>query len=190
MTNIVILGAPGSGKGTYSNEIVKHFGYSHISTGDVLRSESESGSELGLTALEYMRQGQLIPDELMTGILTETYDKLGPECRGVIFDGYPRTIAQAESLKKMLSGRGERITAVLNLEVDETELMRRLLHRAQTEGRADDNEETIRKRFAVYGNQTRPLVEWFRNEGVLSDFVYKGSAGQMVDEIISVLESV
>lgn len=189
MDNIVIFGAPGSGKGTYSAEIVNHFGYSHISTGDVLRAEISAGSDLGKIAGEYVSQGKLIPDELINDILVKVYDERRAEGRGVIFDGFPRTIAQAVTLKEMLAQRGEKIKVALNLVVDESELMRRLLRRAVIEGRADDNETTIRKRFEVYSLQTRPLIEWFRNEGVLEEFVFKGSAEQMVNDIINKLES-
>ncbi len=190
MDNIVIFGAPGSGKGTYSASLVKHFGYGHISTGDVLRAEIKAGSELGKVAEGYISQGQLIPDELMIGILASKYDELLKEGKGVIFDGFPRTLPQAQALKDMLASRGEKIKVTINLVVEEDELMRRLLRRAVIEGRADDNEETIKKRFNVYHNQTKPLVEWFRNEGLLKEFTFAGSADQMVADIIGHIESI
>ena len=169
MLNIVIFGAPGSGKGTYSARLVDTFKLDHISTGDVLRAEIKNGTELGKTAQGYIDNGQLIPDELMIGILASVYDGFKGS-KGVIFDGFPRTIAQAEALKKMLEERGEKISAMINLEVSEDILMARLLRRATLEGRADDNEETIKKRFAVYHNQTAPLIEWFKGEGVCKGF--------------------
>lgn len=174
MINIVIFGAPGSGKGTNSAELVKRFGYDHISTGDVLRAEIKAGSELGKIAQGYISQGQLIPDELMIGILTNVYDEKLTNGKGVIFDGFPRTIAQAEALKKMLAERGQKIAIAMNIVVDEKVLMDRLLKRAEIEGRADDNEETIKKRFNVYYTQTQPLLKWFEKEGVLEDFAYDG----------------
>lgn len=187
MINIVIFGAPGSGKGTYSAAIVEKFGFEHISTGSVLRAEIAAGSELGKIAQGYMNNGQLIPDELMIGILAKTYDsKKGS--KGVIFDGFPRTIAQAEALQSMFNERGEKITATLNLNVEEAELLRRLLNRATIEGRADDNEETIKKRFEVYNKQTSPLIEWFKNLGVLYNFYYKGSKEVMIGEILAKLD--
>ncbi len=189
MDNIVIFGAPGSGKGTYSAELVKYFGYDHISTGDLLRAELQAGTELGLVAKKYMEKGQLIPDDLVIDILRKQYDILLTEGNGVIFDGFPRTIAQASALKRMLSERGERMTVALNLIVEEDELMRRLLRRAQTEGRADDNEVTIKKRFNVYHTQTQPLIEWFRKEGVLEEFTFAGSAEKMVSDIVEKLKS-
>lgn len=189
MDNIVIFGAPGSGKGTYSAELVKHFGFGHISTGDVLRGEIQACTELGKIAKGYIEQGQLIPDELMIDILTKVYDEKRALGKGVIFDGFPRTLAQAEALKSMLESRGESMTIALNLIVDDAELIRRLLHRAEVEGRADDNEDTIRKRFEVYHSKTKPLIDWFRNEGVLEEFTFKGSCEGMVKELIDKLES-
>lgn len=184
MKNIVIFGAPGSGKGTNSAELVSEFGFDHISTGDVLRGEIKAGSELGKIAKGYMDNGQLIPDNLVIDILTKTYDEKLANGAGVIFDGFPRTIAQAEALKQMLTERGQSVTVALNLEVEEDELMARLLKRAQIEGRADDNEETIRKRFAVYNTQTKPLLEWFEKEGVLCTLPYCGSRESFAREII------
>ena len=176
MLNIVIFGAPGSGKGTYSARLVDTFKLDHISTGDVLRAEIKNGTELGKTAQGYIDNGQLIPDELMIGILASVYDGFKGS-KGVIFDGFPRTIAQAEALKKMLEERGEKISAMINLEVSEDILMARLLRRATLEGRADDNEETIKKRFAVYHNQTAPLIEWFKGQGVFQGFTYTDEIG-------------
>lgn len=176
MLNIVIFGAPGSGKGTYSARIVDTFKLDHISTGDVLRAEIKNGTELGTIAKGYIDNGQLIPDELMIGILANVYDGFKGS-KGVIFDGFPRTIAQAEALKKMLEERGEKISAMINLEVSEDILMARLLRRATLEGRADDNEETIKKRFAVYHSQTAPLIEWFKEQGVFQGFTYTDEIG-------------
>ena len=164
MLNIVIFGAPGSGKGTQSERIVEKYGLNHISTGDVLRAEIATGSELGKTAKEMIDNGQLIPDELMVSILASKLDAL-KESKGVIFDGFPRTIAQAEALKKMLNERGEDVTAMIELGVPEDELMTRLLLRGKASGRADDNEETIKKRLVVYNEQTSPLKEWYKNDG-------------------------
>lgn len=169
MKNIIIFGAPGSGKGTYSAKIVEKYGCGHISTGDVLRGEIKNGTELGKIAKGYIDNGQLIPDELMIDILAKTYDTF-PAGQGVIFDGFPRTIPQAEALKKMLVERGHDMGVMIELVVDEAELMRRLLNRAIEQGRADDNEETIKKRFQVYHNQTAPLAEWFEKEGMRNTF--------------------
>ena len=163
MLNIVLFGAPGSGKGTQSERIVEKYGINHISTGDVLRAEIKNGTELGKTAKGYIDQGQLIPDELMIDILASVFDSF-KDSKGVIFDGFPRTIAQAEALKKMLAERGQDVTVMVDLEVPEDELMTRLIKRGKDSGRADDNEETIKKRLHVYHSQTAPLIDWYKNE--------------------------
>ena len=139
MLNIVIFGAPGSGKGTQSERIVEKYGINHISTGDVLRAEIKNGTELGKTAKGYIDQGQLIPDELMIDILGSVFDSF-KDSKGVIFDGFPRTIAQAEALKKMLAERGQDVSVMVDLDVPEEELMVRLIKRGKDSGRADDNE--------------------------------------------------
>ena len=163
MLNIVIFGAPGSGKGTQSERIVEKYGINHISTGDVLRAEIKNGTELGKTAKGYIDQGQLIPDELMIDILASVFDSI-KDSKGVIFDGFPRTIAQAEALKKMLAERGQDVSVMVDLDVPEEELMVRLIKRGKDSGRADDNEETIKKRLHVYHSQTAPLIDWYKNE--------------------------
>ena len=164
MKNIVIFGAPGSGKGTQSDLLVEKYGFKHISTGDVLRAEIKNGTELGKTAQGFIDQGQLIPDTLMISILAATYDALCP-CEGVIFDGFPRTIPQAEALKQMLAERNTEVAGMLELDVPEEMLMERLINRGKTSGRADDNAETIKKRLDVYNTQTAPLIEWYEKEG-------------------------
>ncbi len=164
MKNIVIFGAPGAGKGTQSDKMIEKYGFGHISTGDVLRAEIKNGTELGKTAKGYIDNGQLIPDELMIDILASVYDSFGKEHKGVIFDGFPRTIPQAEALKKMLAERGQDVSVMLDLEVPEDELMVRLIKRGKDSGRADDNEETIKKRLTVYHSQTAPLIDWYKNE--------------------------
>ena len=191
MLNIVIFGAPGSGKGTYSARLVDTFKLDHISTGDVLRGEIKNGTELGKIAQSYIDHGNLIPDELMIDILASKYDSFKGS-KGVIFDGFPRTIAQAEALKKMLEKRGEKISTMINLEVDENLLMDRLLRRATLEGRADDNEATIKKRFEVYHNQTAPLIEWFKAEGVYKGIAYTEDMGieGMANKIIEYINTI
>ena len=165
MKNIVIFGAPGSGKGTQSDKMIEKYGLGHISTGDVLRNEIKNGTELGKTAKSFIDQGQLIPDELMVDILASVYDGFGKEHNGVIFDGFPRTIPQAEALKKMLADRGHKVAAMIELDVPEEELMKRLILRGQMSGRSDDNEETARKRLEVYYNQTSPLKAYYQEQG-------------------------
>ncbi|MCI6823283.1 MAG: adenylate kinase [Bacteroidales bacterium] len=189
MKNLVIFGAPGSGKGTQSDLLVAKYGFRHISTGDVLRAEIKQGTELGRTAQQFIDKGQLIPDELMIEILANVYDSLCP-CEGVIFDGFPRTIPQAEALKKMLAERGTEVSAVLQLEVPEEMLTERLLNRGKTSGRADDNAETIRKRLEVYHSQTAPLAAWYAAEGKLHAIKGYGALEEINAALCGVIDNV
>ena len=189
MKNLVIFGAPGSGKGTQSDLLVAKYGFRHISTGDVLRAEIKQGTELGRTAQQFIDKGQLIPDELMIEILARVYDSLCP-CEGVIFDGFPRTIPQAEALKKMLAQRGTEVSAVLQLEVPEEMLTERLLNRGKTSGRADDNAETIRKRLEVYHSQTAPLAAWYTAEGKLHAIKGYGALEEINAALCGVIDNV
>ena len=189
MKNIVIFGAPGSGKGTQSDKMIEKYGLNHISTGDVLRAEIKKGSELGKTAASFIDQGQLIPDDLMVSILASVYDSFGDH-KGVIFDGFPRTIPQAEALKKMLDERGDKVAAMIELDVPEEELMKRLLLRGQQSGRADDNEETIKKRLVVYHSQTQPLIEWYNKEGIHYHIDGLGDLNRIFDDICKVIDSI
>lgn len=190
MKNIVIFGAPGSGKGTQSEKMIEKYGFGHISTGDVLRSEIKNGTELGKTAKSYIDQGQLIPDELMIDILASVYDGFGKEHEGVIFDGFPRTIPQAEALKKMLADRGHKVAAMIELDVPEEELMKRLLLRGQMSGRSDDNEATIKKRLDVYHNQTAPLIAWYEKEGIHNHIDGLGELDRIFGDICKVIENI
>jgi len=189
MKNIVIFGAPGSGKGTQSDKMIEKYGLNHISTGDVLRAEIKKGSELGKTAASFIDQGQLIPDDLMVSILASVYDSFGDH-KGVIFDGFPRTIPQAEALKKMLDERGDKVAAMIELDVPEEELMKRLLLRGQQSGRADDNEETIKKRLVVYHSQTQPLIEWYNKEGIHYHIDGLGDLNRIFDDICKVMDRI
>lgn len=189
MKNIVIFGAPGSGKGTQSDLMIKKYGFGHISTGDVLRNEIKNGTELGKTAKAYIDKGQLIPDELMINILASVYDSFGKEHKGVIFDGFPRTIPQAEALKKMLDERGHKIAAMIELDVPESELMQRLIKRGKESGRSDDNEETIKKRLDVYHNQTAPLIEWYKKENLHHHINGLGELDCIFGDICNVIDN-
>ena len=166
MLNIVIFGAPGSGKGTQSERLIDENGLHHISTGELLRRHIAEGTELGTVANKYISQGHLIPDDLMIKVLEEVLDS-NPELtsKGVIFDGFPRTIDQAGSLNDMLEKRGTKVHAVVGLEVNEDDLIRRMLQRGKESGRADDNIDTIRERLNVYHNQTSPLRDFYIKEG-------------------------
>ncbi len=186
MLNIVIFGAPGSGKGTQSAMIVEKFGVNHISTGDVLRNEIKNGTELGKVAKGYIDQGQLLPDALIIDILASVLDGL-KDSKGVIFDGFPRTIPQAEALKKMLAERGQQVSAMLDLDVPEAELIDRLVKRGQDAGRADDNLETIKKRLVVYNEQTSPLKDYYKSEGLYNHINGVGALDDIFNEIAAVI---
>ncbi|MBO4978415.1 MAG: adenylate kinase [Muribaculaceae bacterium] len=164
--NLVIFGAPGSGKGTQSEKLIDRYGLHHISTGELLRDNIARGTKLGKVADIYISKGLLIPDELMIDVLEDTILR-NPEClkKGIIFDGFPRTVAQAEALKGMLAKMGTEIHAVVGLEVDENELVDRMLQRGKESGRSDDNIDTIKKRLEVYHKQTAPLREYYLKGG-------------------------
>ena len=166
MLNIVIFGAPGSGKGTQSDKLIEHYNLFHISTGDVLRDNIRRGTELGQIAKGFIDQGQLVPDELIIDILAQVLDENKERAsEGVIFDGFPRTIPQAEALEHLLADRGTQVDAVVGLEVPEEELIKRILLRGKMSGRSDDNEETARKRLETYHNQTSPLKAYYQEQG-------------------------
>ena len=162
MLNLVIFGAPGSGKGTQSEVLIEQFGFDHISTGDLLRAEIKQGSELGKSAKSYIDAGQLVPDSLIIGMIEKVLQERQPK-KGLILDGFPRTVAQAEALDALYAKHG---TAVLDLQVAEDELIQRLLKRGEESGRSDDNLETIQKRLGVYHAQTAPIAEHYAKKGV------------------------
>lgn len=178
--NIVIFGAPGSGKGTQSELLIERYGLHHISTGELLRAHISRGTELGKVADSFISKGNLIPDELMLDILEQELDS-HPGVKGVIFDGFPRTIPQAEALSKMLEKRGTKVHAVVGLEVPADELTRRLIKRGADSGRSDDNETTIAKRLEVYHRQTEPLKEYYNRR--LAYYPVKGTG--TVDSIFA-----
>lgn len=183
MLNLVLFGAPGSGKGTQSAKIIDQYGLYHISTGEVLRDHIARGTKLGKIADSYISQGQLIPDDLMISILEDVLDNQAEGNNGVVFDGFPRTIPQAKSLKEMLRKRGTDLHAVIGLEVPEEELIERMVNRGKETGRADDNLETIKKRLDVYHNQTMPLKDYYQKEG---NYLTVNGSGK-VDEIFDTI---
>lgn len=189
MLNLVIFGAPGSGKGTQSEKLIDRYHLHHISTGEVLRDHIARGTELGRTADSYISQGQLIPDELMLRVLEHELDN-NPDktAEGVIFDGFPRTIPQALALKDMMNRRGQKIHAVIGLEVPEDQLMERMVLRGKESGRSDDNPGTIRKRLAVYHKQTQPLRDYYVGEGVYVPIKGDGTIDQVFERVIAAID--
>ena len=189
MKNIIIFGAPGAGKGTQSEKMIEKYGLGHISTGDVLRDQIKKGTELGVTAKKYIDDGKLIPDNLMVDILASVYDSYGKDHNGVIFDGFPRTIKQAEALKAMLDKRGHKVAVMIELSVPEEELVKRLVNRGKISGRSDDNEETIQKRLNVYHEQTAPLIDWYDKEGIHHHVEGLGTVDEIFSRICEIIDS-
>jgi len=165
MLNLVLFGPPGAGKGTQSEKLIRKYNLVHLSTGDILRSEIAAGTPLGTEAKKLMDQGILVPDEVVIGMIRSKLEQ-NSKSNGFIFDGFPRTTAQAQALDKLLEEMGTSITMMLALEVDDEELTKRLLHRGKDSGRADDqNEDIIRNRIKEYNNKTAPLKEYYTKQG-------------------------
>ncbi len=187
MLNIVIFGAPGSGKGTQSELIIEKYGLHHISTGEILRDEIEKRTTLGLIADEYISQGQLVPDQLIIDMFADILDRTS-NGKGYIFDGFPRTISQAEALDQMLRERNTSVVAVFSLSVEEQELIHRLLKRGEESGRSDDNLETIQNRLDVYRAQTEPLKEYYKKKGKLFKIKGIGSVEDIFEGIMDTID--
>ena len=161
MTHIILCGAPGCGKGTQSEFIVEKYGLTHLSTGDLMRHEVASGSELGQLIESYTSQGQLVPDDVTIQLLEKHIESLPADTKGLIFDGFPRTLNQAVQLERLMKKRGDKTAILIDINVPEDEIIRRLLERGKTSGRTDDNLETIKKRLVVYHEQTRPVDDYY-----------------------------
>ena len=190
MLNLVIFGAPGSGKGTQSERLIDRYGLYHISTGELLRDHIARGTELGKIADSYISKGNLIPDELMLQVLEKTLDDNPEETRnGVIFDGFPRTIPQAEALNKMLERHGTKLHSVVGVEVPEDELVDRLLKRGQESGRTDDNADTIKTRLKVYHRNTEPLRKFYADRNAYHGVNGSGSVDKIFSDISSHIDS-
>ena len=185
MFNIILFGPPGSGKGTQSEKIIEKYGLVHLSTGDLLRKERKLKTPLGIEAQQFIDKGQLVPDEVVIGMISSALDE-NPEARGFLFDGFPRTVAQAEALDRLLELKKSEIALVLFLEVNEDELIKRLVNRAKTSGRTDDADENIqRKRQEVYKNETLPVAVYYsRSKKVINI----NGIGE-IDEIFSKLSA-
>ena len=182
MLNIVIFGPPGSGKGTQSENLIKEYNLAHISTGDLLRKEISTNTQLGALAKSHMDKGELVPDDVIIGMIDSYLDKMG-KVNGVIFDGFPRTVAQAQALKDLLATYKTNVAVTLNLEVPNDELMTRLIERGKTSGRSDDNAETIKARLDVYEKQTKPVLEFYQKEGSAVNIKGVGSIDSIFADI-------
>ena len=188
MLNLVIFGAPGSGKGTQSEILIEQYGLDHISTGDILRGEIKAGSELGKAAKGYIDAGQLVPDGLIIDMIEKVLGERKPK-KGIILEGFPRTVAQAEALDALFAKLGTRVHAVLDLQVEEAELIDRLLKRGQESGRSDDNLETIQKRLGVYHAQTAPIAAHYAQQGVHHAIQGSGAISDITARIARVLDT-
>jgi adenylate kinase len=183
MFNIILFGPPGSGKGTQSQRLIDKYGLKHLSTGDLLRSEIALQTPLGIEAKNFIDKGQLVPDEVVIGMISTALDT-NPDAKGFLFDGFPRTDAQAEALDKLLQLKKTSIAVMLALDVSEDELIKRLLNRGQTSGRTDDVDEAIiRSRIQEYENKTRPVADYYKAFDKVVHIKGEGS----VDEIFKLL---
>lgn len=184
MFNIILFGPPGSGKGTQAQNLIDKYELVHLSTGDMLRAEMKEGTELGLKAKELIENGQLVPDEVVIGMIGNQLSA-NENARGIIFDGFPRTIPQAEALDQLLESRNSSIAAVLFLDVNEEELTRRIIERGKTSGRADDQDESIVKtRVQEYTNKTAPVANYYAPAGKLHKIPGMGD----IDEVFVLLQ--
>jgi len=186
MLNIVLFGPPGSGKGTQSEKILDKYKLTHFSTGDMLRAELADETELGLQAKSIMERGELVSDEIIIGMIRNKI--IGEkDAKGFIFDGFPRTVAQAEALDNLLDELGMKIEVMLGLEVDKQELIDRLLKRGQDHGRADDNLETIENRIKVYEDQTSPVSGYYDEQGKYRGVKGVGSIDEIFDRLTGII---
>ena len=183
---LVLLGGPGVGKGTQADKMKVAYSIPHISTGEVLREARAAGTELGKKAVEYMDAGKLLPDEIILGIVREKLEM--PEMKnGFLFDGFPRTIPQAEGLDKLLADMNETLDAVISIEAPDDLVIERLLKRAEIEGRPDDNRETIENRLSVYYQQTEPLKDYYKKRGLLKSVDGVGTIDEVFERVKNVL---
>jgi len=187
MFNLILFGPPGSGKGTQSSRIAEKYNLVHTSTGDIFRKEIRNGSPLGLKVQSIIEKGELVPDDLLVDILRSALNR-AEGIDGFVLDGFPRTIRQAKDLDMLLAEKNESVSLVLALDVDEEEIVTRLLKRAQQEGRKDDTEEVIRNRMKVYHSQTHPLMEYYNKQGKFISIHGVGSIDDIFADICKVID--
>lgn len=189
MFNLILFGPPGSGKGTQSQKLIDKYGLKHLSTGDLLRSEIANQTPLGLEAKNFMDKGQLVPDEVVIGMISSALDN-NPDARGFLFDGFPRTEAQAEALDKLLKLKKTGIHLFLGLEVSEEELVRRLLERGKTSGRSDDRDENvIRSRIVEYHNKTSPVADYYARFDKVRNVKGEGTIDEIFEAVSAEVDS-
>lgn len=184
MLNIILFGPPGSGKGTQAVLLAEEYDLKHISTGDLLRAQLEAGTPLGQEARKFMDAGALVPDEVVIGMIATVLQDFSSEVNGFIFDGFPRTVAQAEALDELMGKHQLEISKVLSLHVSEEELTQRILERGKTSGRSDDRDEaTVRKRIQEYENKTAPVASYYEAQGKLTHIEGEGDIDSITDAL-------
>jgi adenylate kinase len=188
MLNLILFGPPGSGKGTQAEKLIEKYGILHISTGDLFRYEMGNNTPLGIEAKSYMAKGELVPDEVTIGMLKNKVNA-NPDVSGIIFDGFPRTIAQAQALDSFLNEKNTQVTALVALDVPEDELVARLLNRGKSSGRADDNDETIiRNRIAVYKSETAQVFDYYATSGKSKLIPGVGSIEEIFSRLVTAID--
>jgi adenylate kinase len=190
MLNLILFGPPGSGKGTQAEYLVEKYHLLHISTGDLLRSELKASTPLGLEAKRYIDKGELVPDEVVIGIISSQLDHNIGKVKGFIFDGFPRTKAQAEALDKLLDFKNTTIAQVLALDVPEEEVVARIMNRGLTSGRSDDNDqEIIKNRFSIYLNETTAVAEHYKDFDKFTSIPGKGSIEEVFESLTKAIDA-
>ena len=188
MLNLILFGPPGSGKGTQAENLIEKYGILHISTGDLFRYEMGNNTPLGIKAKKYMAKGELVPDEVTIGMLKNKVDA-NPDVSGIIFDGFPRTIPQAEALDAFLQEKNTEVTALVALDVPDEELVKRLLNRGKSSGRADDNdEEIIRNRISIYKSETAQVFDYYAQNGKSKLIPGVGSIEEIFDRLVAAID--
>ncbi|MEI6681755.1 MAG: adenylate kinase [Bacteroidota bacterium] len=188
MFNLILFGPPGAGKGTQAIKIAEKFGWKHVSTGDILRAEVSQGTPLGLKVKAVMEAGQLVSDDLLIAIMESVFVN-NNTVRGFVLDGFPRTLKQAQELDQMLAKHRESVSLVLALEVNEAELVTRLLKRAQEQGRKDDTEEVIKNRLVQYHNHTKPLIDYYIEKKLYKEVHGVGSIDDIFAQLCTVINT-
>jgi len=188
MFNLILFGPPGAGKGTQAIKIAGRFEWKHVSTGDILRAEVSQGTPLGMKVKTVMEAGHLVSDELLIEIMESVF-RANTNVKGFVLDGFPRTLKQAEELDNMLEGLGEKITRVLSLEVNEDELVNRLLKRAQEQGRKDDTKEVIKNRLLQYHHHTKPLIDYYKGKKLFKEVKGEGTIDDIFEQLCTVIGS-
>ncbi len=184
---IVLLGAPGSGKGTQATLMVERLGLPHISTGVLLRNAAKRGTDLGLKAKSIIDKGELVPDEIMSDMIEERLSR-DDAANGFILDGYPRNLDQAKALDDMLERLGQPADHAIQIDVDPDQIIKRLAGRAEQEGRADDNEDVVRNRMRVYHEKTAPVIDYYAGRGLLTHVLGDGKIEDVLERILSILK--